>query len=241
MPALSLTHLHFSFAASVLLSSYPARSVFKLKEIDFKYKIFRPGQMSKTAHVRSCDLSIAFIFYSYFSFLFLFLILVLFLFSSLFLLFPCCQVSVCVISAAVRAHGPCSQRKELDIVRHTTTEIDTAGTRKSEINSHRLVVCSFFFLSFVAAGYVLGLDTNPLPVTVPLPPHVSILIQDVFAWEMDPKLHQSFDVLLSDMAPSTTGIKLLDANASHELCQQAVDIAHKILKPNGTLVMVRQQ
>ena len=40
------------------------------------------------------------------------------------------------------------------------------------------------------------------------------------------------------MAPSTSGIKMLDANSSHELCQQALDVAHKVLKPNGTLVMV---
>lgn len=40
------------------------------------------------------------------------------------------------------------------------------------------------------------------------------------------------------MAPNTTGIKVLDANSSHELCTHALDIAQTILKPNGTLVMV---
>jgi len=52
-----------------------------------------------------------------------------------------------------------------------------------------------------------------------------------------PSCHGSFDVVLSDMAPSTSGIKLLDANASHELCEQAIQIAQTVLKPHGTLVM----
>lgn len=56
-----------------------------------------------------------------------------------------------------------------------------------------------------------------------------------------PSFHNSFDVVLSDMAPSTSGIKMLDANSSHELCQHALDIAHKVLKPNGTLIMVGQE
>lgn len=58
---------------------------------------------------------------------------------------------------------------------------------------------------------------------------------------LQPSFHNSFDVVLSDMAPSTSGIKMLDANSSHELCQHALDIAHKVLKPNGTLIMVGQK
>jgi 23S rRNA U2552 (ribose-2'-O)-methylase RlmE/FtsJ len=52
-------------------------------------------------------------------------------------------------------------------------------------------------------------------------------------------MHHTFDVVLSDMAPNTSGIKLLDTNASNELCEQALLVAHKILKPNGTLIMVQ--
>ena len=91
---------------------------------------------------------------------------------------------------------------------------------------------------FFAGGFVLGLDLQPLPLTIPLPSHVQLLRQDVFDWSIPSEYRGSFDVLLSDMAPSTSGIKLLDANSSHELCHQALQIAKLILKPNGTLVMV---
>lgn len=36
---------------------------------------------------------------------------------------------------------------------------------------------------------MLGLDLNPLPVTVPLPPHVSIMRQDVFDWKIPVSVH----------------------------------------------------
>lgn len=93
-------------------------------------------------------------------------------------------------------------------------------------------------LSLVPGGFVLGLDLQPLPLTIPLAAHVRILRQDVFDWQVPDEFKGSFDVLLSDMAPSTSGIKLLDANSSHELCHQALQVAQTILKPNGTLVMV---
>jgi 23S rRNA U2552 (ribose-2'-O)-methylase RlmE/FtsJ len=59
-----------------------------------------------------------------------------------------------------------------------------------------------------------------------------------FLFVLQPPLHHTFDVILSDMAPSTSGIKLLDANASHELCVQALQIAKNMLKPSGMIVMV---
>jgi spermidine synthase len=55
-----------------------------------------------------------------------------------------------------------------------------------------------------------------------------------------PSFDNSFDVVLSDMAPATSGIKTLDTSASHELCEHAFHIAQRVLKPNGTLVMVSE-
>jgi len=42
-----------------------------------------------------------------------------------------------------------------------------------------------------------------------------------------------FDVILSDMAPNTSGIKSLDQDRSMALCEYALYIAEQILKPGG--------
>jgi 23S rRNA (uridine2552-2'-O)-methyltransferase len=44
------------------------------------------------------------------------------------------------------------------------------------------------------------------------------------------------DVVVSDMAPHTTGIKFRDQNDSYELACQALLMAQKILKPGGSFV-----
>ena len=45
-----------------------------------------------------------------------------------------------------------------------------------------------------------------------------------------------FDVVVSDMAPKTTGIRITDQARSMELCQLALDAADKYLKKNGHFV-----
>ena len=46
-----------------------------------------------------------------------------------------------------------------------------------------------------------------------------------------------FDVILSDMAPSTTGNRTIDHHGSVRLCHTALDIAATLLTPKGNLVM----
>lgn len=48
---------------------------------------------------------------------------------------------------------------------------------------------------------------------------------------------REFDVILSDLAPRTSGVKDIDQWKSVELCMQVVEIAKKWLKPHGNLVM----
>lgn len=48
---------------------------------------------------------------------------------------------------------------------------------------------------------------------------------------------ESFDVILSDMAPKTTGIRLQDQQRSYELCQLALDLARSFLKKDGKFVV----
>lgn len=45
-----------------------------------------------------------------------------------------------------------------------------------------------------------------------------------------------FDVVMSDMAPKTTGIKVTDQARSLELCELALDVAQRFLKPRGAFV-----
>ena len=45
-----------------------------------------------------------------------------------------------------------------------------------------------------------------------------------------------FDVVLSDMAPRTTGIRITDQVRSIELCELALSVAQRYLKPGGYFV-----
>jgi len=82
-------------------------------------------------------------------------------------------------------------------------------------------------------GLVVGVDTRE--VSVELPPHVQFLQADVF--ELSPvDLHhfsREFDVVLSDLAPATTGIRSVDSNRSSMLFQRALSLAEELLAPGG--------
>lgn len=48
---------------------------------------------------------------------------------------------------------------------------------------------------------------------------------------------QKFDIVLSDAAPLTSGVKDIDQWKSVELCRAAVAIAERVLKPKGTALL----
>ena len=87
-------------------------------------------------------------------------------------------------------------------------------------------------------GKLLGIDLQT--VTHKMPAHVETLEADVMkidkAWLEEQDVLNEFDVILSDMAPSTTGTKMLDATRSFQLCQAALEIAEIALKPGGSFV-----
>ncbi len=82
-------------------------------------------------------------------------------------------------------------------------------------------------------GLVVGVDTRQ--VSIELPSHVHFLQADVF--EVSPAdlhhLSRVFDVVLSDLAPATTGIRSVDSNRSHMLFQRALTLADHLLEPGG--------
>ena len=87
-------------------------------------------------------------------------------------------------------------------------------------------------------GRVLGIDLKAIHIQ--LPPQAEMLTADIQtidrAWFDGHKLGDRFNVVLSDMAPATTGNKGLDAARSFQLCQAALSIAERVLKPGGTFM-----
>ena len=85
-------------------------------------------------------------------------------------------------------------------------------------------------------GQVVGVDLKP--VTIKLPDTVQVISGDidVLYQDADPQLETGFQVVISDMAPATTGNKHADAARSYALCEIALDVALKVLTPGGHFV-----
>jgi 23S rRNA (uridine2552-2'-O)-methyltransferase len=87
-------------------------------------------------------------------------------------------------------------------------------------------------------GRAVGIDLKE--IRIKLPPQAKTLTADIMtidrAWFDEQKLGDRFNVVLSDMAPATSGNKGLDAARSFQLCQAALNIAEMVLKPGGSFV-----
>jgi len=85
-------------------------------------------------------------------------------------------------------------------------------------------------------GKVIGIDLKP--VTLKIPSQVETLKADILtidrAWIENEGLASRFNVVLSDMAPATTGNKMIDAERSYQLCRAALNIAQMALRPGGS-------
>lgn len=88
-------------------------------------------------------------------------------------------------------------------------------------------------------GKVLAVDLNPLHVA--LPDNVSFFREDIFseAPEYLQRVREiaPFDLVLSDMAPQTTGIKFTDQARSHRLAESAFELSLEWLKTGGHVVV----
>ncbi len=85
-------------------------------------------------------------------------------------------------------------------------------------------------------GKVVGID--PKPVRLALPPHVSVISGDILATPspLAALSSEAFEVVISDMAPATTGHKATDAARSAALCEAALAVALRVLVPGGNFV-----
>ena len=89
------------------------------------------------------------------------------------------------------------------------------------------------------SGCVLACDMQTTETG--FPPNVRFLTADVFALseEFEEALASlaPFDVVMSDMAPGTTGTRFADQARSCELCRKALTIAARCLKPGAAFVV----
>ncbi len=87
-------------------------------------------------------------------------------------------------------------------------------------------------------GRVVGIDRLAVPSLGF--PNVFVLTADIQAPESPASLREALggpaDLVLSDMAPDTSGVGFADHARSIELVRAAVDVARAQLRPGGTLV-----
>ena len=88
-------------------------------------------------------------------------------------------------------------------------------------------------------GLVLGCDIQTTETVFPA--QVTFMVEDVFqrSPEFEARLDEigPFDVVMSDMAPRTTGTKFTDQARSLELACEALTVARMRLKPGGSFVV----
>ena len=83
------------------------------------------------------------------------------------------------------------------------------------------------------SGHVLGIDLNDPELA--LPAHAEIRVLDAF--QVDPQsLGGPFDLVISDMAPKTSGQRHADQFRSFELVIRALELGKAVLQPGGSFV-----
>ena len=85
-------------------------------------------------------------------------------------------------------------------------------------------------------GLVVGIDLKPIEDLKK--PNVKTIVGDILDENIYKKIStDQFDVITSDLAPSTSGIKSLDAGRSFQLNVQVFMVAERHLKPGGHVVI----
>ncbi|MBI4643906.1 MAG: RlmE family RNA methyltransferase [Deltaproteobacteria bacterium] len=84
-----------------------------------------------------------------------------------------------------------------------------------------------------AGGLVVGVDVTPPAIEVAPPIH--FVLGEVGGLDLDAvsAISASFDAVVSDMAPRTTGIRDVDQQRSLDLALNAWEWARKLLRPGG--------
>ena len=86
-------------------------------------------------------------------------------------------------------------------------------------------------------GQVLGVDLQPVKIS--LPSNVIVIQADIFELtieDLEIKGGQA-DVILSDMAPKTSGIRTTDGHRSYELNKNVLNLSNNVLRSEGSLLL----
>lgn len=83
-------------------------------------------------------------------------------------------------------------------------------------------------------GSVDGVDLKEVNLSAP---NAKFQVKDAFTLTEQDFTKVPFDVVLSDMAPNTTGVILRDQVLSEELCAHVLELLPKFLKPGGNFAM----
>jgi len=84
-------------------------------------------------------------------------------------------------------------------------------------------------------GKVLGIDIEE--IKIPLKENMVFLKEDIMNLDLLLKeLKDKYNVVVSDLAPKTSGIKSLDSRKSLELSEKAFELARKVLSKGGNFI-----
>lgn len=85
-------------------------------------------------------------------------------------------------------------------------------------------------------GLVVGIDLKQLDIKIPS--NVRVYQCDILNMDDNTLFSKGkdFDIVISDMAPATTGSKSVDAARSYDLCVAALHIATDVLLHNGSFL-----
>ncbi|MCF8058171.1 MAG: RlmE family RNA methyltransferase [Bacteriovoracaceae bacterium] len=88
-------------------------------------------------------------------------------------------------------------------------------------------------------GQVIGIDIKPISNKLSPLKNVRLYEKSIFDVSVleDLEMSSLFDVVLSDMAPNTTGIKSVDQDRSLNLIEEVFHILPKFLNPGGNFVI----
>ncbi len=89
-----------------------------------------------------------------------------------------------------------------------------------------------------ADGRILGVDLKPATVKLSNAIFIQADLRDLNLGNtfVEHGFSPPFDLVISDMAPNTTGIRMTDQARSFDLCELALNISRQFLKKNGHFI-----
>jgi 23S rRNA (uridine2552-2'-O)-methyltransferase len=87
-------------------------------------------------------------------------------------------------------------------------------------------------------GCILGVDLKPVTAKLPNAVFIQADLRDLNLERIfvENGFTPPFDLVISDMAPNTTGIRMTDQARSFDLCELALNISKKFLKKDGHFI-----